>query len=1223
MYEYLDLLERKLDDRQIKVCCRAENTVVAAGAGSGKTQVLATRFAWLVMSKNIPTSKILTLTFTKKAAGEMYERIYKTLTFFAENQRTPPAERERAKKALEAFGESHIQTLDSYCSAIVRQAANRYGIRPDFTTGDAEREIKDAALPFILKHRNNPALQAFADAGKLQDFAENILACSINDYTSIADDRDFFVQKFYTQKEKVHKDFVWFMTGQGKKPEELENAVSLSDVYADLQAALGSAAKESDYVAQCRKLCGCIQCARDRSGAEALPQGNGAEAKPRIARPPQAGAPEDLANITKLATTLPRSGYTKDLQAVIKVLKENALPYLVSLDLYLKQADAMEALFVLFDEFLWEINRTKRMRGKLTFRDVQKMALKALREQNDLREQENAAYDKIMIDEFQDNNGENRDLLFLLCSPPSSGKNPRVSDIAPDKLFFVGDEKQSIYKFRGADVAVFNRLKEDFSLTFGKDSFLPMEYNYRSTLYLLESFNSLFGGEKGIFDKSLGDSYEAQYSLPAKKFDTKERKEYTEKKLTEKTVPMHVCLLNKKHFADNDDALPEDKTDYLDEDEQTACFIAKKIAELKPEKYSDIAILEKSRSHRASLIKWLNAYGIPYTVDQNASLFASGLVFDLYNFLRLCVYPSDKTALAAYYASPLAALSEHALETLLAYDEEDDSREAMAALSEQDRKRFEKAKNFFDEEKPRVLSQPLTTTLETLWNQAGYRYETMLSKRAELSAEQFDMLYELARQCDANGKNVAWFVDQLAILRDKEGSGFSEDADLEAKEVTYPVEKADGVQILTIHKSKGLQYKHVFITGCIGARNKSDRSAAFFDETYGLSIKPEKGGTNYFVQLQQERAKKMERAEFRRLLYVAITRAEEDVYVVGTFSNAKSSRSTCSSNEDKVNLKLLEKQMDIYYPEWRDDDLTFAAEAPKYADGAPFDFLQFKPVKREDAQGSKKEKSPAEKRADIIARLLPVYTAATPLMTEREPQLRTTPSALEQTDESKENISAQKTDPYAASVNAIVEKYAPTSDRTDPDSGAKTEYAGLLQNAAFSYADFGTLAHACLEAAAKGTPPEKFTPETRLFKNLSESEQATVLSAARKMAEGFAKSSLGKALKAAQEAGKFIQAEYAFRTMIQNQALTGRAEGMLITGSIDLLFEDADSTNSSPTYTLVDYKTDQCIRPETYYAQQACYRTAAARLLGCDVTAIRCWLYYLRFDEAVEITKDL
>ena len=972
----------------------------------------------------------------------------------------------------------------------------------------------------------------------------------------------------------------------------------MADIYADLQDALSAATKQSDYIEQCRKILGCIE-------------------------------EHDIVSVSKLASTLPAAGYTKELRAVIKTLKENALVYLTSLSLYLKQKDMMKELFALFDTFLSETNRTKRITGKLTFRDVQKMALKALREQRDLRVQENEAYDRIMIDEFQDNNGENRDLLFLLCSPPKDGNNPvnpTVQDIAKDKLFFVGDEKQSIYKFRGADVAVFNELKTDF----GEDNLLSMEYNYRSTNALLTSFNTLFGGvngENGIFEREPTETYEAGYKLSAKKIDTNTRKDLPAQTLTADTVPIHVCLLNKKHFSENDTALPDEKVDYLDESEQTAYFIAKKIAELKKEnsdeKFSDIAILEKSRTHRAPLIKWLNAFGIPYTVDQNASMFSSGLVFDLYNFLRLCVYPSDRTAYAAYLTSPLAGLSENATETILAED---------TALSAEEQKRFEAAEHFLSEQRMCVLSQPLTTTLETLWDTAGYRYETMLSKRAELSAEQFDLLYELARQCDADGKSVAWFVDQLALLHDKEKSSFADDADLDAKEVTYPVEKLEGVQILTIHKSKGLQYKHVFITGCIGARNKSAMSVLFFDEHYGLSIKPEKGAPNYFVQIQQEIAKKKERAEFKRLLYVAITRAEQDVFIVGTFSNPKTQR---VSSEDAVNLKVLEKQMDIFYPAWKDDDLLYAAETPAYNDGAPFDFLQFIPALRSEQNEMQKEKSQAQTRAALISELIPAYSATTPVTTEHEILLRTTPSALEHTDETILAFPAPKTDPYAKTVNSVIEKYdAKTTlpaTQADPDSAAKTEYAGVLQNAVFSYADFGTICHACLEAAAKGTPPNAFMPETKLFKTLSENEQSIMLAAAQSMAEAFQKTQLGLALKKTQEQGRFFKAEYAFRTMLKSATLRKlplaetnavRAdEEYLVTGSIDLLFEDPDSAPENPVYNIVDYKSDQIIRPEMYYAQQACYRTAAARLLGCEESAIRCYLYYLRYDETLEITE--
>lgn len=100
-YPYLDLIEYPLDDDQSDVCFTEENAVVAAGAGSGKTQVLATRFAWLVMSKKVDdVSKILTLTFTDKAASEMYKRIYDTLKFFANYQKGSQPKKAEAEADL-------------------------------------------------------------------------------------------------------------------------------------------------------------------------------------------------------------------------------------------------------------------------------------------------------------------------------------------------------------------------------------------------------------------------------------------------------------------------------------------------------------------------------------------------------------------------------------------------------------------------------------------------------------------------------------------------------------------------------------------------------------------------------------------------------------------------------------------------------------------------------------------------------------------------------------------------------------------------------------------------------------------------------------------------------------------------------------------------------------------------------------------------------------------
>ena len=205
---FLELLEHPLDENQYKALSATKNTVIAAGAGSGKTQVLATRFAWLVMTGQAKAEQILTLTFTNKAASEMYHRIYGTLKMYAEHkvcEQLTLEQQQLAKQALESFSDVHIQTLDSYCAGIVRQCANRYGIKPDFVTGssDGERQVKDMAFSYILQNAENPAVQTFSEPGKLQDFAEKVFAKILLEHTSLATEAGWFSDRLKHQTKEI------------------------------------------------------------------------------------------------------------------------------------------------------------------------------------------------------------------------------------------------------------------------------------------------------------------------------------------------------------------------------------------------------------------------------------------------------------------------------------------------------------------------------------------------------------------------------------------------------------------------------------------------------------------------------------------------------------------------------------------------------------------------------------------------------------------------------------------------------------------------------------------------------------------------------------------------------------------------------------------------------------------------------------------------------------
>jgi len=171
-------------EQQAAAYC-TENAVVAAGAGSGKTMVLASRYVWLITEKNYRAKEILTLTFTKKATTQMYQRIYlelkeKAIEDFGEAGKL-------AQQALDEFAQARIQTIDSYCSSIVKQAANRYGISPFFTIDeDRCRQLAiDEALPFVISNRNHPALERLYNKKKPVAIAEAIFAEALSNHTYI------------------------------------------------------------------------------------------------------------------------------------------------------------------------------------------------------------------------------------------------------------------------------------------------------------------------------------------------------------------------------------------------------------------------------------------------------------------------------------------------------------------------------------------------------------------------------------------------------------------------------------------------------------------------------------------------------------------------------------------------------------------------------------------------------------------------------------------------------------------------------------------------------------------------------------------------------------------------------------------------------------------------------------------------------------------------------
>ena len=1302
-FKYLNLIPRPLDKDQSEVCFNTKNAVVAAGAGSGKTQVLATRFAWLVMSLKIDVGEILTLTFTDKAASEMYQRIYDTLSFFADYKKGENPEKTEdeadlteekialAKKALQTFSNSHIQTLDSYCGSVVRQCANRYGLTPDFSvaSADSERNIKNGAFKFVLRNKDSLAVQTFANPGKLQEFAENILAETVIKNTSIATKKGYFLKKLEKQRSEIAA--VWNYLVKGEKSSGFEKMLEsqfmpILKYIDDAQNTLDAGGKKDDfskaeYVASCQNL---FDEAWNLQETEEISADEIEDSLDSVLQKVQ----ESEKLFALLSKTKSSGSAIADVKTVlsgktkggvpIKSLENDALFYLELCNAFLKQYRAIKNLNELLEEFTQQVNASKRRSGSLTFADVTSLALKILLENEDIRNQEKNAYKKIMIDEFQDNNGKNRDLLYLLSlkkgefeseSPKENfviqtdGDNPDslhdqiifrdsagkiISDKRdPEKLFFVGDEKQSIYKFRGADVTVFNELT-DFDAEKAENAQLSMTFNYRSDAELLTSFNLLFKNGNGIFENpDGGKKYEANYAKEAKKNGAELPA------LNPQNVRVHFCFSSDKKIIENENLVPEDRLNYLPQKEIDAYFAAKKIRQIYDEnknngkiQWSDFAILDRSRSDRKILTKYLALFNIPFSVDQFGNIFEDAVVNDIYNFLRICVYPSDINAFAAFLCSPFSGLSENEAEIVLShlvdikfrsYDEEpfvfdpfkteDVDGNLKKELSEKSFNKFVSARSFFKESQKTVLRQKIAETLSMLWNVRGYKYETMLDSQKQLCAEHFDMIFELAREVDENEKSLAWFIDELEDLKN---GGFGSDSDVDAKDIKYPLERESAVQIMTIHKSKGLQFKHVFVWGCANLRQKGESSLLFFDEENGISVKADGSGSNYFFEKQKELSRQKERAEFKRILYVAITRAVSDVYVLGEWKSGKNG----VKPPEPGDFKLLESMVFKNYPDFQEDG--FACDSPVFSSNngeCGFDYFSVPLVTYGDLQ-KKDEKTADELREKVISNLKNAEISENLVKTEIHGIKKASPSRISEESEIKDDgfYHSEKKDLYA-DLTEILKKYSKEdgsnakssesfdeseSDEMFPQENGTDASPQILLPEKFSAADFGTLVHDYLNKMCLGIDIETYEPAAQLLKNLSDKDSQKIRGICIRMCRSFAQTDFYKNFFDAKKNGRFAESELEFK-FFDDESQT------LFHGFIDLIFEASDGS-----YVILDYKTDQTILPYLHYLQQKCYRNAAKDLVpdsnpetNSDAGGFKCFLYYLRFDEFVDITEKL
>jgi ATP-dependent helicase/nuclease subunit A len=723
-----------------------QDTVVTAGAGSGKTRVLVERYINLLRS-GFTIDQIAAITFTKKAAQEMKDRIRRELPHMAD-----------------LIESAQISTIHSLCQRIILEHPREAGIDPRCRV--AEEWEADALLYRVI-----------TDLVKDVELEE--------EYRSTSDAVDLL---HYAYKQMIQRGETSFRR-EYSAPDVDEAAGRLCAVVDGfLQKTAGQrlTERQRDIILYLR--------ARWPQIKVDLLSGDGVFIEDGI---------EALADML--------SGTWGKLKADVDEVKSAA----ADVNLALKEAHAsrvLEQLGDLLAKVHHAYSQTKRNMGLLDFGDLELLAARLLQNPEVVQ-----SYDfrQIMVDEFQDTNPLQKQIVDRLCRGGA-------------KLFIVGDPKQSIYRFRGADVKVFTQARAEISAA-GQP--VVLDKNFRSRPELIRFTNAFFA--------ALMQEDPIGY----------ERSEPDREPVGKPLV--HLIEVNAEGASMEEGRHLE------------AERIAWQIRELVDSgryAYKDITLLFRTRTYMRIYERALQAARVPYVNLSGRGFYSRQEVQDILNYFAWLDDSEDHVAKLAVLRSPFYSVSDDGL-----YWEQRGERCAMTPV---DRAAVEKALADREALVEFVRSRPAPYVMQEMLERTDYISTTSRLPFGEQKAANVQKL--LQQSWDLYTRGYVSCADQLHyIAAVRRRSDEESEAQLDA-------EYADVVVVRTVHNAKGLEFPVVFVPDTSGRLTKNSGAQVVYHPTAGLAY----NGTAAYEQAKElNRAEEL--SEARRLLYVAVTRAKEELYLCG------------------------------------------------------------------------------------------------------------------------------------------------------------------------------------------------------------------------------------------------------------------------------------------------------------------------------------------------------
>ncbi|SDB21729.1 helicase-exonuclease AddAB subunit AddA [Eubacterium oxidoreducens] len=871
------------DDQLHAMNDQGRSILVSAAAGSGKTAVLSNRILNRLKDQDHPVDvdEFLVLTYTRAAAAEMKERIHKLISEEIEHQ----PENEHLRRQLSLINNAQISTIDSFCTQVLRNYFHLINLDPAFRIGE-EAELlllEEEALAEILEEKYTEKDERFLHF--MEAYAPNKkelpVEKMIKDLYKFSQSHPYPEQYLkqcadnfnITDKEKLSKqEWMKFVDAITKSYiegalEELQEAIVLASDPCGPNKYLENLNAEYDAI---------LKIKDEKDYFERVQRFEQVEFHnlPRITKKDEVD--EGLKERVKAL----REDVKKKIKEKIKDYAISAEEEVAALKVCKEYADELIHLTMQYAKRFFEKKQEKNI---LDFSDVEHLALKVLRNEQGHHEITDAArelsqnYVEIMVDEYQDSNYVQEAILTAIARTDEQG-------IAVN-MFMVGDIKQSIYRFRMARPELFAEKYSRFTLEESKEQKILLKQNYRSRDEVVDTTNCIFEAimhadlGKVEYDKSARLVRGSQFVLPEHEKDFKSEILLVDPNEQEGNIKEEDSRLEARMIATR-----------IQQMVGTLKITDADTKELRPAKYRDIVLLSRSLRNSTEIIEELEDYGIPVKCVQKQGLLDSREVRLILNLLSVIDNRRQDIALASVLYSPIVGLSEQELAMIRIADQEETFYEAVFAYAKEgeDENLREKLKSFLqllDEYTRKCEYLSLRELIEEIYSSTGYlNYAAMLPAGEQRKANLL-LLVEKAAAYEKEGyKSLYRFIHYLSEL--KKNKVNIDEADLGEIE-------EDVVTLMTIHKSKGLEFPIVFVCNMGRKINTQDeKGSLLMHADYGIGmnmidVERRVKADTLMKKALADAVHNDNHGEEMRVLYVALTRAKDKLVMTGVYKKCE------------------------------------------------------------------------------------------------------------------------------------------------------------------------------------------------------------------------------------------------------------------------------------------------------------------------------------------------